>query len=168
MKKTILTAAMVSSLTIASCNPKTEKSSTEKKPKNTVETVAVSNVAADVPFTEAKNYFVKNTFKEDQLTNPKISTQAAFDAIFGIARTMKEDGKPTSIDFTKQYVIAIVNPVTDLETKLSAVTLKQKDNAIILNYDVQEGEKQSYSTQPLLLLIVDAKYQGEIIVERNM
>lgn len=160
MKRTILTIALISCLAVVSCNTKSEKKTTE--------TVAPADVATDVPYTEAKNYFVKNTFKEGQLSNPKISSQQQFDAVFGMARTMGENGKPTPIDFTRQYVIAIVIPVTNIATTLSVNTLKQKDNAIILNYDVEEGKKQSYSTQPALLLIVDSTYQGEVITERNM
>ncbi|TGD57996.1 hypothetical protein [Flavobacterium humi] len=160
MKRTIVTIALLIGVTIVSCNTKSE----EKIP----EAVIPASVATDVPYTEARNYFVKNSFREAQLSNPKISSQEKFEAIFGMARTMAKDGIPTPIDFSKQYVIAIINPVTDITTTLSVSTLKQKDNAIILNYDVEEGKKQSFSTQPFLLLVVDTTYQGEIITERNM
>lgn len=160
MKRTILSIALIIGIAIVSCHTKSEKKITE--------TVTPADVIIDVPYIEAKNYFVKNTFREDQLSNPKISSQKKFDAIFGMARTMSQNGRPTPIDFRKQYVIAIVNPVTDIATTLSVSSLKQKDNAIILNYDVEEGKKQSFSTQPLLLLVVDTTYQGEVITERNM
>ena len=101
------------------------------------------------------------------MTTPKISSQEEFDKIFGMATTMGENGKPTSIDFTKQYVIAVVGQVTDKSTSITVNSLKQNGNVITLNYNQTEGEKQTSFRQPLLLLIVDNKYQADIKLQKN-
>lgn len=128
---------------------------------------SITNAAINVPFTEAKNYFVKNTFKADSSTNIKIVTQQDFDAIFGMASTMNQDSKPTAIDFSKQYVIAVIQPVTDKATSLRVESLVRKENNIVLNYSKNEGGKQSFTTRPFLLLIVDTIYTGSLAVQQQ-
>ena len=127
---------------------------------------STTNAVTNVPFTLAKNYFVKNTFKQDSLTNPEITTQKDFDAVFGMASTMSADGKPTPIDFSMQHVLAVIQPVTDKATTLTVESLTQKENNIVLNFSKAEGEKQSFSTRPYLLLIVDNKYNDKVKVQK--
>ena len=80
-----------------------------------------------------------------------------------MAAVMGKDGMPTSIDFTKQYVIAVTLPETDTETDINLVSLKKDTNSdIILTYKVMTGEKRSYTIVPVRLLIVDKKYDGNV------
>ena len=72
----------------------------------------------EVAFGIAKNYFFKNDL--DILpASPKITTEENFNKLFGMATTMGKDGKPTSIDFSKQFVLVIVLPVTDIATEIN-------------------------------------------------
>lgn len=151
----ILAIAIMASSVFASCNATNTS-------KDDAQTETAQTTEIDVPFTEAQRYFVKNTYKEGQLTNPKISTQENFDKFFGMATTMGPNGKPTPIDFTKQYVIAVIGNVTDKATTLSVNSLKQKGDTITLRYKQLEGEKQSFTIQPLLLLRVDNQFQGSV------
>jgi hypothetical protein len=123
---------------------------------------AAAAASATIPFTVAKNYFVKNTFKQGMLKNAKIESQAAFDEIFGMARTMGENGKPSAIDFSKQFVIAVIPPSTSNTHTISAISLNQTGKSITLKYAYKEGAKQTFTSQPMLLLIVDAKYKGTV------
>lgn len=121
----------------------------------------------DVPFIEAKNYFLKNTYKPGDLKNPKITSQASFDALFGMATTMGEAGKPTIIDFSKQYVIAIIVPETNKATTLAVSSLKQAGKNITCTYTHTEGETLGYTLQPILLLVVDKKYDGKVKLQKS-
>ncbi len=114
-----------------------------------------------IPYTLAKNYFVKNTFT-GVLSNPKISTEAEFNTIFGMATTMGADGKPTSIDFSSQYVIAVIAPKTDTAKTLIAEKLVKDGTAMVLNYSISTGQKQSFVSQPFLLLVVNNEYTGDV------
>ena len=58
----------------------------------------------EVAFEVAKNYFFKNDHEIP--ASPKITTAEEFGKLFGMATTMGKDGKPTEIDFTKQFVLA--------------------------------------------------------------
>ncbi|MCX6316940.1 MAG: hypothetical protein NTW29_06600 [Bacteroidetes bacterium] len=115
-----------------------------------------------IPFTVAKNYFVSNTFQQGMLTNPAIYSQAEFDAIFGAATVKGKNGAPTAIDFSKQYVIAVIPPATDKAPTLKAVSLTKSGDIITLKYSYKEGAKLTYTSQPYLLLVVDAKYKGTV------
>lgn len=121
----------------------------------------------DVPFKQAENYFVKNTVK--QLDNPKIETAEQFDAVFGMARTMSESSKPTAIDFSKEFVLAVILPETDTATSLKIQSVqKNEKGALVLRYERISGEKQSYTTVPFLAIIVDqAGYSGFVVQEEQ-
>ncbi len=162
MKNTLLPLACI---LIFSCTTNTDKSVAveEKVDSNEIVAGAVSNI----PFVEAKNYFVKNTFTADSLAAPKISSQKDFDVVFGAASTMSANGKPTPIDFTKQYAIAVIQPVTGKATTLSVNSLVQQENNIVLHYTKAEGEKQSFTTRPFILLIVDGTYSGDVVVKQQ-
>jgi len=115
-----------------------------------------------VPYTVAKNYFVKNTFQQGMLQSPKIESQETFDQYFGAAAFMGKDGKPTPIDFANQYVIVVIPPATDHSFKLSAKTLRQSGKTITLSYSYKLGKEQSSTSQPCLVLVVDKKYKGTV------
>jgi hypothetical protein len=162
MKNTI---AIMISLLFSACTTNTTNTDITKDSAGFVDTT--TNTLNNIPFEEAKNYFVKNTFTADSLADPKIVTQKDFDAIFGMASTMSAGGKPTPIDFSKQYVIAIIRPVTDKATTLAVQSLLQKENDIILSYTKTEREKQSFNTRPFLLLIVDNTYNKNIVIKKQ-
>jgi hypothetical protein len=130
------------------------------------EGVVLYKIEGNIPYSEAKNYFVNNTFTSEQITNHYITNQSDFEVIFGMGRTMGENGKPTEIDFSKQFVIAVVGKVTDKATLFSVASFKNKGKNIILRYKIIEGEKLTYQSQPFIILVVDSKYKGELIVEK--
>lgn len=46
-----------------------------------------STLNEEIPYREAKNYFVKNNI-DAAIDNPKFETQGEFDQVFGMATTM--------------------------------------------------------------------------------
>jgi hypothetical protein len=120
-----------------------------------------------VPYVVAKNYFVKNTYQPGQLVNPKITSEEEFSRFFGLATTMGENGRPTPIDFTKQYAIAVIGAQTDKSTTLTVSSLQKVGAQVVLRYEEQVGASQSYTTQPFLLLIVSNEFAGEVTVEKK-
>jgi hypothetical protein len=139
MKKLILTATiMVSAL-----------SSLAQK-----DTISVFN--GSVPYTKAENYFFRNDAQIP--SNPVIIDAKTFNSYFGMATVMGENGKPTEIDFSKQFVIATVLPPTDINTRIEPTRLKISDKAISYAYAIVKGRKMHSKMQPILILIVDRKY----------
>jgi hypothetical protein len=151
MKK--ITFILVMLLTIVACSEK------QSAP------IGNETGSKDVPFEIAKNYF----FKKDCTlpANPKITTEDNFSKLFGMATTMGKDGKPTPIDFSKQFVLAIVLPVTDFSTEINPVKVEEKGDSLLYSYEVKTGEKQSYSIQPVSIIILDKKYENKEVVLVN-
>jgi hypothetical protein len=117
----------------------------------------------ELNYAVAKNYFVKNTVK--QLHAQKIETQNQFNELVGTATSMGSEGKPTPIDFSKEDVVAIVFPPTNSITSVAVVSVK-KDNAgnLIIAYKTVIGQKQSYTSKPSLVVIIDKTESSDIIL----
>lgn len=123
-----------------------------------------SQNTTNIVYTIANNYYVNNTVKT--LDNPKIETAEKFNEIFGMATTMGVAGRPTEIDFSKQYAIAVILPQTDLATTIYPISLlRNTKNEISLQYKSVVGEKQSFSTQPNFIIIVDKRENGSITLK---
>ena len=138
-------------LTVVACN---------NKPATAVD----NNIEkGEVPYEVAKNYFFKNDL--DILpASPKITSAEVFNKLFGMATTMGEDGKPTPIDFSKHFVLAIVHPVTDYATEIKPVKVTEKGDSLFYTFEVNKGEKQTYSIKPISIIILDKKYENKEVV----
>ena len=147
MKKVLLAIAVLLGLVACTANKAT---SAEK-----------SVVSSEVPFTVAEHYFFNKG--QDIPVNPKITSEELFKQLFGMATVMGENGKPTEIDFSKQFVLAVVLPVTDINTEITPVKVEEKGDTLFYHYDVKTGEKQSFSIQPLSIIILDKKYENKEI-----
>lgn len=121
-----------------------------------------TKISEKIPMKLGENYFIKNTFQNKELVTKKISTQKEFDEIFGMATVMGKNGKPTKIDFTKEYVLAIINPTTDTETKIESINLEKKNNQLNFHYKITIGNKITYQYQPFLIEIVENKENLEV------
>lgn len=115
----------------------------------------------DVPYSELDHYFFKNG--QAIPDNPKIDTEEAFASLFGMAPVMGEGGKPTPVDFGKEFVIAVVYPVTEFHTELDPESLRLENGELVFTCDETVGEKQSWSMQPVLLVKVSRKYETETV-----
>lgn len=162
MNKSVLIGA-AAALLFSACQPHQELNS---KPAGMPGTASAATLT-DVSYRQAENYFVKNTVK--QLDNPKIETAEQFDAVFGMARTMSEDSKPTEIDFSKEFVLAVVLPETDTAISLKIQSVQKNERgALVLRYERISREKQSYTTVPFLAIIVNkANYSGFVVQEEQ-
>lgn len=162
LRKTAILAFVISSLfTACQVKLKTDKGSD----KNLVPVDSVNNVAmTDISYSVMKNYFVNNTVTK--LDNPKIETNEKFNEIFGMAALMGKDGTPTTIDFTKQYVLAVLHAETDSSTTIEPIALqKNPKNEIVLSYKTVVGQNQSYKTRPFFGIIVDKVENGNVLLK---
>ena len=121
-----------------------------------------------VPYREARNYFFNNgdTLREGQ----KITNRKDLDRYFGLAAFMGKGGEPMRINFSKEFILPIVLPETDVETDIKAIVLTGNAQTLHLSYRVETGEKQGFTTQPIKLLVVsnefkNAKVEVEVVKE---
>ncbi len=128
--------------------------------------VATKSSSTDIPYKVAERYFIKNNTGKTPPT--VITTEKEFESYFGCAAVMGKNGMPTIIDFDRQYVISVTVPSTDLSTELIPVSLKMyADDKIDFRYRVKTGARQSYTTKPSLLIIVDKKYGDNVTAIRE-
>lgn len=132
----------------------------------TAMTVTATTTSNKVPYVLGENYFVNNNV--DNSIPVKIKSSEDFEKYFGMATTMGDKGKPTQIDFSKQYVIAVVKPVTDTLTIMKPVSLKKDKNGnIVFTYKIKRKGKQSYSMRPMLLLVIDRQYDANVVLKEE-
>lgn len=121
----------------------------------------IFQTSRNIPFRLANNYFIQNSVKT--IGSPKITSQNEFDQIFGSAAVMAKNGRPTPIDFKKQYVIVAAKPESDHSIEMKALSLHQnKAGQLVFEYQTTIGPKQSYTIRPFLLVVVDKKYTGKV------
>lgn len=134
---------------LVGCNLNSKKSKETKE-----ETIAVT-------YKVASGYFIKNNV--DKLPS-KIDNREEFEKYFGVATVMGENGKPTSIDFEKEYVIAVTVDANNKLTELQPISLTKTGEEINFDYSVTEGGETSYTSRPALVIIVSKKIEGNINV----
>jgi len=155
--KTFLLIAVFAATALTGCT-------SDQKPSAATVTES-DNENSGITFELAKNYFFKNG--QEIPSSPKIMTAEEFDKLFGTATVMGKDGQPTEIDFTKQFVLAIVMPVTKLATEITPVRLEEQGDTLFYFYNAKLGQAQSYSIRPISLITLNRKYADKTIVTIN-
>ncbi|MCH5600301.1 lipoprotein [Niabella ginsengisoli] len=106
MKKTFFYFLIMA--VIASC------SGNQSKTTATDTTEKSDSTGTAVRYKIAEKYFIKN----DVTAVPSsVKDQAEFDTYFGAASVMGENGTPTKIDFSKEYVIIVDHNATNKKQK---------------------------------------------------
>lgn len=117
-----------------------------------------------IPYQVAEHYFVKNNV--EGLPPTTITSAKEFEKYFGMAAVMGPNGTPTEIDFNKSFVICLTVAPTDIDTEISVISLtKTNTDQLALSYKIERGEKMSYISRPLLLLVVDKKYELPVVLD---
>jgi hypothetical protein len=112
-----------------------------------------------ITFKEAQNYFVKNTFKTEQMVSKKITSPSELDDFFGSATVMGSNGKPTVIDFEKEFVVVVICPETYFSSQFTSIKLVEKEeNKVNIEYKITNKDKQNYSVVPFYIMIVDKEH----------
>lgn len=116
-----------------------------------------SGQGCKVGYTVAKRYFLNNG--QQLPTSGKVTDADTFGRLFGMATVMGPSGRPTQIDFSREFVIPVTLPATDRATAIKLGRLTCDGQTLILHYQVTEGRRMSYTIQPLELVIVDGRYR---------
>lgn len=111
-----------------------------------------------IPYTLASNYFVRNDFKINKTIKPYIDSLKEFELIFGVATTMVDKSKPTSINFEEEIVIPIILDETNVGTTIKVKDIYLNGNTLKVRYVVKEFEPITYVIQPSEVIIIKRKY----------
>ena len=125
---------------------------------------AFAQTSRNIPFKIAERYFVKNTYKNGDVKGYKILTEKEFTDIMGMGTVMGADGRPTAIDFKKQFVIIVINDETDVMTNLVPEKLELLGKKkLLFTFETKLGEKSTMTMRPFTMVIVDKKYKNRKI-----
>lgn len=131
-----------------------------------VSALMLSACSEKVPYTMADHYFLKNDVTGE--VPSKLSNRADFEKYFGMAAVMGVNGLPSPIDFDNQYVIAVTLPQTNTNTEISPVSLTRgKDHKVVFKYKVELGNGMSYSINPILIIIVNKEFDGDVVLKQE-
>ena len=111
------------------------------------------------------NYFVNNDFGNGT-HKLVIHNQQDFDRVFGMASYMGKNGQPTTIDFRRQFVIAMILPETNRQTTIETVLLKRLGDRLYFSYILDEGHKTSYTIRPFTAVVVDRNEPSDVVFQR--
>lgn len=106
-----------------------------------------------VQYTIAHGYFVRNDAPPH--ASNYYDSQEMFDSVFGAATVMGKDGAPTSIDFKKQSVVALIGSTTISPTDFAPISLTLRNDTLLLKYKSVVDSPTTYSMRPLLLLAIE-------------
>jgi hypothetical protein len=148
MKKVLFAFATL--LTMAACNIKTATSVVDKE-------------SGEIPFTVAKNYFYNHL----GIPSRKITTEEDFHNHFHMATRMGEEGKPTAIDFSKQFVVNVILRDSKWPMEINPLKVEAKGDTLFYSYDIKVGRKQSYSSQSSSIIIIDKEFEKQEVVLVN-
>lgn len=136
-----------------------------KEKKETKVILSNASETVQIPFTIAENYFIKS--KENAPTQYIIQSEDEMNEILGMATTMGPNGRPSEINFDKQFVIVVTEAASSHSIELKPVSLlSSPDGKLVFSYRVHKGEELSYISQPLLAIIVSKDNTGKIIFNR--
>lgn len=121
-----------------------------------------STPPTQVTYEIATNYFVKNNIATPSSVPIVIDSQARLDSIFGFATVMGDNGKPTKIDFEREVALAFIEDETAFPTEIKINKLQIDNDYLLIDYNVSQGEKQSFTIRPFLMIIINRKYLLEV------
>lgn len=114
-----------------------------------------------VQYSIAQGYFVRNDAPPH--APYYYDSQESFDSVFGTAAVMGENGVPTSIDFKRQSVVALIGATTICPTDYAPISLTSYNDTLLLKYKSIEEHPTTYSMKPLLLLIINKPHYKPIV-----
>lgn len=113
----------------------------------------IDDVATPIPYTTLENYFVRNDVDCSKQQRLIINSKADFEKYFGMAATM--GGRPTEVNWKKQFVVALIMPETKRATSVEPVNVKVQDDVLVFSYHVKKGDRISHSMVPFTAVAID-------------
>lgn len=121
--------------------------------------------AQEIPYQIANNYFVNNTYPDKEIHVLKITSEQKFNEVFGMATTMGNEGKPTEINFSKSFVIAIIDSENKVTEKIYIKDLRIERKKLNLRYGIKKRtEPSSASFRFAKILILDRDFRKTKVV----
>jgi hypothetical protein len=116
-------------------------------------------------YSPLNNYYVRNDFANGT-HKLVIHNQEDFRRVFGDAAVMGTNGNPTQVNFSRQFVVALILPETNRQTQLEPVMLNRVGDRLYFSYIIYEGHNTSYNIRPFVAMVVDRNEPGDVVFQR--
>lgn len=122
-----------------------------------------------VPFQTMRGYFLKNNIDANRFSMKKILSKTELDSFFGMAAFMGAEGKPSTVDFSKQFIIPVVIEKTNKDITLEPVSLKiERAKKLKFHFRMSVGNVTTAESTPILLISINRRYKSyDILLKRS-
>jgi len=125
--------------------------------------VNLGGVAAN--YNRMNNYYVNNNLSNGT-HKLVIHNQQEFESVFGEGAVMGRNGHPTRIDFSRQFVVAVILPETNRQTTIETALVRRLGDKLYFSYIIDEGHATSYTMRPYTAVIVDRMEPSDVVFQR--
>lgn len=116
-------------------------------------------------YSRINNYYINN-----HLSNGThklvIQNQQEFESVFGEGAVMGRNGQPTRIDFSRQFVVAVILPETNRQTTIETALVRRLGDRLYFSYIIEEGHATSYTMRPYTAVVVDRMEPSDVVFQR--
>ena len=161
MKKLILLPLLCAAL-VACGSGQSGSTSTDSTASDSTATAGVVTTDSIVPYRLAENYFATSDSLPTVITSAKEQEKH-----LGMVTAMGHT--PTTIDWSREFVIPIVLPSTDSSMEIIPVTLvRNTSGGLTLTYRLREGfSLQGAKMRPFVALIVSRDYLAPVTLQQE-
>ena len=163
MKKLILLALPLAIASLIACGSgQSGSTSTDSTASDSTATAGVVTTDSIVPYRLAENYFATSDSLPSTLT-----TAEEQEKHLGMATSMGHT--PTTIDWSREFVIPIALPPTGTETEIIPVSLiRNSSGGLTLTYRLREGfSLHGAKMRPFVALIVSRDYLAPVTLQQE-
>lgn len=125
--------------------------------------VNLSGVTAN--YNRMNNYYINNQFPSGT-HKLVIHNQQDFESVFGAAAVMGRNGQPTRIEFSRQFVVAVILPETNRQTTIETALVRRVRDRLYFSYIIEEGHATSYTMRPYTAIVVDRMEPSDVVFQR--
>ena len=161
MKKLILLPLLCAAL-VACGSGQSGSASTDSTATDSTATAGVVTTDSIIPYRLVENYFATSDSLPTVITSAKEQEK-----YLGMATSMEHT--PTTIDWSREFVIPIALPPTGTETEIIPVSLiRNSSGGLTLTYRLREGfSLQGAKMRPFVALIVSRDYLAPVTLQQE-
>ena len=163
MKKLILLALPLAIASLIACSSgQSGSASTDSTATDSTATAGVVTTDSIVPYRLAENYFATSDSLPTVITSAKEQEK-----YLGMATSM--GNTPTTIDWSREFVIPIVLPSTDSSMEIIPVSLvRNTSGGLTLSYRLKQGISHHGSEmRPFVAIIVSRDYLAPVTLQQE-
>lgn len=120
-----------------------------------------------ISYRTIRGYFFRTDRQVPKARFCTIGNAETFDSLFGAAAVMGPGGLPDSIDFSREFIIALIEAESRFETQFIIDSLTSKGATLTAAWSVLQGDSLTFSILPVQLLAVDRRYNDLPLVTRR-